>query len=146
MELKFFEIRGKLSEMCDLSPTVIFIKNRSERKGQTVARELMSYAMIYLFISPEQESILKKKRGGKNPKIRPQSESMMSALTIIQDVRHGTPVHIYSLLLPGKYRIKIKVSLCINILIVTARKFKYSLQNVNSIQMRKHYCVYKRLF
>ena len=50
--------------MCGLSPAVIFIKNRSERKGQTVDRELMSYALIYLFISPGQKSILKKKKGG----------------------------------------------------------------------------------
>lgn len=52
----------------------------------------------------------------------------MSALTIIQDVRHSPHVHIYSLLLPGKYRMKINVSLYINILVVTARKFKYSLK------------------
>lgn len=64
----------------------------------------------------------------------------MSALTIIQDLRHGTHVHIYSLLLPGKYRMKIKVPLYINILIDTARKFKYSLKNVNSIQIKEHYC------
>lgn len=51
----------------------------------------------------------------------------MSALTIIQDVRHGTHVHIYSLLLPGKYSMKINGPLYIDILIVMARKFEYSL-------------------
>lgn len=63
----------------------------------------------------------------------------MSALTMFQDVRHGTHVHIYSLLLPGKYRMRINVSLYINILIVTACKFKYNLKNVNWIQMEKNY-------
>lgn len=43
-----------------------------------------------------------------NPKTRLQSASVMSALTIIQDVRHGPAVHIYRFLLPGKYRMKIK--------------------------------------
>lgn len=47
-------------------------------------------------------------------------------------------MYIYSLLLPGKYRMRINVSLYINILIFTARKFKYSLKNVNSIQMKEN--------
>lgn len=64
----------------------------------------------------------------------------MSALTINQDVRHGTHGHIYSLLLPGKYRMKINIALYINILIVTARKFKYSLKIVNSGQIKTKWC------
>ena len=63
-----------------------------------------------------------------NPQIRPQSKSVMSALTIIQDVRHDTLVHIYSLLLPGKYRMKIKVPNYINILIVAARDLNIAWQ------------------
>lgn len=37
------------------------------------------------------------------------SESVMSAHTIIQDVRHSTRIYIYRLVLPGKYCMKINV-------------------------------------
>lgn len=93
----------------------------------------MIYPFIYLFILLSRDAFWEKKT---QPKIRPQSESMMSALTIIQDVRHGTHVHIYSLLLPGKYKMKINVPLYINILIVTARKFKYSLKTLTQSKLR----------
>lgn len=52
---------------------------------------LISYSVIYF---PEERCILKK-NNLKNPKIRPQSESVMSAQTIIQGIRHGTHVYIY---------------------------------------------------
>lgn len=69
-----------------------------------------------------------------NPKIKPQSDSVMSALTIIQDVRHGALVHIYSLLLPGKYKMRINIALNINILIVTARQFEYNRKGANELK------------
>lgn len=55
-----------------------------------------------------QEYLMWEKRGGKKKKSKtgPQSESVMSAQPRFQDVRHGTPVHIYSFLLPGEYRMK----------------------------------------
>lgn len=115
--------------------SVGFIKTGQNKGTNCKLWPRIIYPFIYLFILCR-DAFWGKKGEKKHPKIRPQSESVMSALTIIQDVRHGTLVHIYSFLLPGKHAMEIKVLAYINILIVMSRKFKYSLKNINSIQMK----------
>lgn len=120
--LSFIFNSGKLRSLFGLPPTIVFIKiGQSKRTNRQLC--INQFPEIYL---------------GK--KIRPQSESVMSALTIIQEVRHSTHVHIYRPLLPGKYRMKINVSLNINILIVTERIFKWRPKKVDFTKIKKIYC------